>query len=148
MEAPLEDRKIEIEHEALNFLNKTRRWAMFLSITGFIFLGLFLLIGLITGTFLTAFNTGGNGSGITGSMMFVAVLLSAVVCFFPGLFLYRFSRHASHAIKALDKLELHKALKNLKAYFAYIGILIIIVFTIYIILLIVAGSSMAFIKGL
>ena len=148
MEAPLESRKIEIEQETLNHLNTTRKWAMFLAISGFIFLGLIIIIGLIAGTFLTAFSSGEKGLGIPESLMFVPVLFIAVVYFFPVLFLFRFSKHASHAVHKLDKLELHKAIKNLKFYFVYIGVLIILVFSLYVAILIVAGSSMAFLKGL
>lgn len=148
MESTPEIRKIEIEQETLNQLNSTRKWAMFLAIIGFIFLGLILIIGLLAGTFLTAFSTGQKGLGIPDSLMFVPILLMAIVYFFPVLFLFRFSKHTSHAIRNLDKLEFHKAIKNLKAYFAYIGILIIIVLSLYIVVLIIAGSSMAFLKGL
>jgi MFS family permease len=148
MEPPFENNKIEIERETLSHLDTTRKWAMFLAIIGFIFLGLIIIIGLIAGTFLTAFNSGEKGLGIPESLMFIPVLLLAVVYFFPVLFLFRFSKHTSHAIQNFDKLELHKALKNLKYYFAYIGVMIIIVFSIYIVVLIVAGSSMAFLKGL
>jgi hypothetical protein len=45
-------------------------------------------------------------------------------------------------------LEFHKAIKNLKSCFVYIGVLIIIILSLYIVVLIVAGSSMAFLKGL
>ena len=148
MESPLEIKKIEIEQETLNHLDTTRKWAMFLAIVGFIFLGLLIIIGLIAGTFLTAFSTGEKGLGIPESLMFIPVLLLIVLYFFPVLFLFRFSKHTSHAIRTFDKLEFHKAIKNLKAYFAYIGILIIIVLSIYIVVLIIAGSSMAFLKGL
>jgi hypothetical protein len=148
MEAPLEIKKIEIEQETLNQLNSARKWAMFLAIIGFIFLGLIVIIGLIAGTFLTAFSTGEMGLGIPESLMFIPVLLLGAIYFFPVLFLFRFSKHTLHAIHNLDKLALHKAFKNLKAYFAYIGILIIIILSFYIVVLIVAGSSMAFLKGL
>jgi hypothetical protein len=148
MESPLEIRKIEIEQDTLNHLNSTRKWAMFLAIIGFIFLFLILIIGLLAGTFLTAFSTGEKGLGIPDSLMFVPVVLMAIICFFPVLFLFRFSKHASHAIRNFDKLELHKAIKSLRTYFAYIGILIIIVLSLYIIVLIIAGSSLAFLKGL
>ena len=148
MEAPLESRKIEIEQETLKHLNTARKWAMFLAIIGFIFLGLIIIIGLLAGTFLTAFSSGDKGLGIPESFMFIPILLIALVYFFPVLFLFRFSKHTSHAIQHLDKLELHKAIKNLKYFFAFLGVLIIIVFSIYIVVLIVAGSSMAFLKGL
>lgn len=148
METPVETRKIEIEHETLKHLNTTRKWAMFLAIIGFIFLGLVLIIGIIAGTFMTAFSTGDKDLGIPDSLMFIPVILLVVLYFFPVLFLFRFSKHTSHAIQNLDKQALHKGLKYLKLYFAYIGILIILVLSIYIVVLIVAGSSMAFLKGL
>jgi hypothetical protein len=148
METPLENKKIEIEQETLKHLNTTRKWAMFLAIIGFIILGLIVIIGLIAGTFLTAFNSGGKDLGIPESLMFVPILLLAVIYFFPVLFLFRFSKHTSHAVQTLDKLEFHKAIKNLKSCFVYIGVLIIIILSLYIVVLIVAGSSMAFLKGL
>jgi uncharacterized membrane protein YjgN (DUF898 family) len=148
MDAPLDKNKIEIERETLSHLDTTRKWAMFLAIIGFIFLGLIIIIGLIAGTFLTAFNSGEKSLCIPESLMFIQLLLLIVIYFFPVLFLFRFSKHTSHAIQNFDKLELHKALKNLKYYFAYLGVLIIIVFSIYIVVLIIAGSSMAFLKGL
>jgi hypothetical protein len=148
METPLENRKIEIEQETLKHLNTTRKWAMFLAIIGFIILGLIVIIGLIAGTFLTAFNSGGKDLGIPESLMFVPILLLAVIYFFPVLFLFRFSKHTSHAVHTLDKLEFHKAIKNLKSCFVYIGVLIIIILSLYIVVLVVAGSSMAFLKGL
>ena len=148
MEAPLESRKIEIEQETLGHLNTTRKWAMFLAIIGFIFLGLIIIIGLIAGTFLTAFSSGEKGLGIPESFMFIPILLIALIYFFPVLFLFRFSKHSSHAIQHLDKLELHKAIKYLKYYFVYTGVLIIIIFSLYVVVLVVAGSSMAFLKGL
>jgi hypothetical protein len=148
MEAPLENRKIEIDVETLSHLNTTRKWAMFVAIIGFIFLGLVIVMGAIAGTFLTTFSSGEKGLGIPESLMFIPFLLIALICLFPILFLFRFSKHALHAIQTLDKLSFNKAIKNLKYYFAYIGIIIIVIFSFYIIVLIVAGSSMAFLKGL
>ena len=90
METPVETRKIEIEHETLKHLNTTRKWAMFLAIIGFIFLGLVLIIGIIAGTFMTAFSTGDKDLGIPDSLMFIPVILLVVLYFFPVLFLFSF----------------------------------------------------------
>jgi len=148
MEIAPENRRIEVEQDTLAQLNTARKWAMFLAIMGFIFLGLAVIIGLLAGTFLTAFSTGQKGLGIPESMMFIPVILLGAVYFFPVLFLFRFSKHTSHAINTLDKLEFYKAVRNLKACFAYMGILLIIILSLYIVVLIVAGSSLAFLKGL
>jgi len=148
METPSENRKLEIEQSTLKQLNTARKWAMFLAIIGFIFLGIMIVVGLIAGTFLKTFSSGENNSGISDSLMFIPILLIGLIYFFPVLFLFRFSKYISRAIQNLDNLQFHKAIKNLKLYFAYIGILIIIVLSIYIVILIVAGSSVAFLKGL
>lgn len=148
METPPENLKLDIEQPTLKQLNTARKWAMFLAIVGFIFLGIMIVVGLIAGTFLKTFSSGENSFGISDSLMIVPIIIISIIYFFPVLFLFRFSKYLSRAIQNLDKLQFHKAIKNLKLYFAYIGILIIIVLSIYIVILIVAGSSVAFLKGL
>jgi hypothetical protein len=148
MDAAPEIKKIELEQETLNYLNTTRKWSMFLAISGFIFIGLIIVIGVIAGTFLTAFNTGESGLGFSDSLMVGIFLAIAIIYFFPVLFLFRFSKHTALAVKTLNKQELHKAFKNLKYFFGYIATLLIICFTLYLTVLILAGTSMAFLKEL
>ena len=105
-------------------------------------------IGVITGTFLSAFNSGETGLGIPESLMFIIFLVLAVIYFFPILFLFRFSKHTAHAVQTLDKQELHKAFKSLNSYFVYLGVLIIIVLTFYVVALIVTGASISFLRGM
>ncbi len=144
----MEERKIEIDQTTLNHLNTARKWAMFLAIIGFIFLGLVTIIALIAGTFLKAFSVGEKSLGVPDSLMYLPLIAMAVIYFFPVLFLFRFSKFSHKAILTFDKVLLHKAIKNLKYYFAYIGIMILVIFSIYIVVLIIAGSSIAFLKGL
>ena len=67
MENLQENRKIEIGQESLGYLNTTRKWTMFFAILGFIFLGLMLIIGLLAGSFLTAFTSKMSGAeGVEG----------------------------------------------------------------------------------
>jgi protein-S-isoprenylcysteine O-methyltransferase Ste14 len=148
MENTEEIRKIEIDQKTLKNINATRKWTMFLSVIGFIILGLFIVLGLIAGTFLSAFKPGETGTGFPESLMFVIFLLLAVAYFFPVFFLFRFSKHAANAVHAFDKHELHKAFRSLKHYFAYLGVLIIIGLTLYVVVLIAAGSTLPFINGI
>lgn len=140
--------KIEVEQEALKYLNTTRKWVMFLAVFGFIILGLIIIIGLIAGTFMSAFSGGKSESLFSGPMIFGAVVFAAVTCFFPGLYLFRFSKHIHRALESYDKLELRKAFKNLRSYFVYIGILIILFLGAYIAAIVITGSSMSFLKGI
>ena len=135
-------RKIEINQEILENLNVSRKWAMFIAIIGFIFLGLIIIIGIITSTFLFVFKPGEASSDVPGIVILAVFIILTAGYFFPVLFLYRFSKQTNHAIQTLDKKDLNKAFKNLKLYFIYMGIFFIIVLLFYVIALIVAGSSM------
>lgn len=148
MENNNEPRKIEIEQETLNYLDTTRKWTMFFAIIGFIFLGLILIFGIIAGTFLSVFKSSEMGSGILQIFLFVMLLILAVLYYFPIMFLFRFSKHTANAVRNLSKEELNKAFRYLKSYFVYVGILLIVVLVIYFVGLVIAGTSMAFLKGM
>jgi hypothetical protein len=148
MEIPLELQKIELGPETLKHLNTARKWAMFLAIISFILVGLVSIIGLIAGTFFKTFSAGEKMVGVPDSLVYIPMIAMAVIYFFPVLFLFRFSKFSHKAILTFNKDMLHKAIKNLKYYFAYIGILIIVIVSLYIVVLIVAGSSIALLKGL
>jgi hypothetical protein len=148
MEINAENRKIEIEKKTLDNLNTIRKWTMFIAIVGFILLGLLLIIGLIAGTFLSAFKSGETGLGIPESLALIVVFVMALIYFFPVFFLFRFSKHTAKAVQTLNKEELHKAFISLKSYVVYLGVLIILGLSVYLVALIFAGSAIAFLKGL
>jgi hypothetical protein len=142
-----EARKIEIGPDTLSNLNTTRKWTMFLAVSGFIFLGLILILGIITGTFLTAFNHSDKIPGVPDVLLIGSFIGLAVIVFFPILFLFRFSKHASNTVSSLDTKELHKAVKYLKLFFLFIGILLIMLITAYFSILLLGISTSVF-KGL
>lgn len=155
------NRKIEIGHESLGYLDTTRKWTMFFAILGFVFIGLMLVLSLVAGSFLGSLTKGMSGmegmegmetaravGGFASIMMFIVVLIIAVIYFFPLLFLFRFSKHAKNAVVNYDANELNLALKNLKSYWKYVGILVIIVLVVYLIVFLIAGASMAFLTGM
>ncbi len=146
METPAEN-KMEISPEALKHLNSMRKWTMFLSVLGFIFFGLLIIIGVATSTFLTAFRSREVNLGIPESLMIFLFIIIAALYFLPVLFLFRFSRNTRDAIHNHDKLKLEKAFRNLRTYFTYIGVMAIIILSIYLLALAIAGSSMSLLKG-
>jgi len=143
----LENKNIEIDKETLKTLNITRKWTMFLAVAGFIFIGIMIIVGVITGLFLSVFNTGMKGPGLQESFILIMLSVVAITFSFSVFFLFRFSKHTRNVINTLNNIEIVKALKNLKLFFVYLGVLIIILLTFYIIALIIAGSTMAFLKG-
>lgn len=147
MEPSSGDRKIEIGPEILDNLNSTRKWTTFLSILGFIFLGLLIVAGMATSLFLTTFKTKEATLGIPESMMIVIFLVAGAIYFIPVFFLFRFSRNTRDAIQNLDRQKFEKGFRNLRLYFMYIGIIVIVILSIYVVALIFAGASISFLKG-
>lgn len=121
---------------------------MFLSVLGFIFLGLLVVAGLATSLFLTTFKTQEANLGIPESLMIIIFVVIGAIYFFPVFFLFRFSRNTRDAVQNFDQQKLSKGFRNLRLYFTYIGIMVIVVISIYIMLLFVAGASMSFLKGM
>lgn len=148
MDIPSEEKKIDIGPETLKNLNSTRKWTMFLAVLGFIFLGIILITGVATGTFLAAFKSREVGLGLPESLILALFVVIAIVLYLPVLFLFRFSRNTRDAVQNRDKQKLERAFRNLRIYFTYFGILVIIILSLYLLALILAGSSMAFLRGI
>ncbi|MFA7381757.1 MAG: DUF5362 family protein [Bacteroidia bacterium] len=136
---------IGINNEGANYLHQSARWARFLGIVGFIFCGLFVVIGLFSGVALSsAMETLGGPMAKYGgalSMIYVAV---AALYFFPCLYLYRFGTAGKDALESKDEQRITLALMNLKSCFKFMGIFTIIILAIYAIIILVAIMAAAF----
>jgi MFS family permease len=148
METNPEDRKIEFGQGTLDDFNVMRRWALFIAIVGFIVLGLVILIGIITGVFLSFFNAREADQGIPAYAMVLIFIVLGVIYFLPALFLYKFSKHTNRAIHSPDKQEINRGIKYLKYYFVIIGLLIILGIVLYLVTFIITGASVSFLKGM
>lgn len=147
METPSEERKLEIDRDTLKNLNTIRIWTTFLSVLGFILIGLFIIAGIATGMFLTTFSTTKETLGIPESMVIILLFVAGAISLFPVLFLFRFSKNIRDAVQNNDQQKFDRGIRNLKKYFTFIGILVIIALAAYALGLIYAGASMSFLKG-
>lgn len=143
-----DDSKLEIGKDHLSNLDSTRKWTMFLSVLGFIILGLIIVAGLATSLFLNAFKTREASLGIPESLIIIIIIIIAAIYFFPVFFLFRFSRNIRDAVQNNDTQKLSRGFRNLRLYFSYIGIMVIVVLSVYVVLLFFAGASMSFLKGM
>jgi hypothetical protein len=116
-------------------LHEIRKWALFLSIIGFIGIGLFLLVGILLPVIFSL--TGAPLGTFVGIMIGLLYIVLAVVYFFPVLFLYKFTAHAKTAIPSLNPNDLALAFKYLKSHYKYIGILTIVLISMYILAIII-----------
>jgi hypothetical protein len=146
METDQEKSKLELEKEALAHLSTARKWSMFLARLGFIFLAIMLILGAVTGTFLTVFRSGAEGIGLPGIMLIIVLIVLGIFYVMPVYYLYNFSKNLDVALKTLNKVRLHKAFRSLKYYFVYLGVFAIVMITIYVLIIGVGGALMAFLK--
>lgn len=131
---------------AKNFLLETAKWAKFLAIVGFIFLGLFVILAFSMGAIMSSFSELGGDefdvfAGMGAGAITVSYLLIALLYFFPTLYLYRFATKTKMALQLSNSEELTDGLENLKSTFKFMGIMTIVVLAIYgLLLLIVLGT--------
>lgn len=121
-------------------LNETGNWGRFLSILGFCFVGLMLIISLFAGSIFSAMD-----DQIPFPTIFITVLyvFLAAVYFFPIYYLFKFSTKIKSALINKDSQQLDDAFKNLKSHYKFIGILAAVVLILYALLFIgglIAGS--------
>lgn len=131
---------LTISESAMNYLTETGKWTKFLSILGFIFIGLIVFMALFLGTILSSL-TGGqmdnwpNGmQGLFGGLY----LIMGIVYFFPTFYLWKFSQKLKLAISTQNSNELNAAFSNQKSFYKFWGIFIIVAIGIYIVIGVIA----------
>ncbi|TVQ07108.1 MAG: hypothetical protein EA361_18790 [Bacteroidetes bacterium] len=132
-----EPKILELEHHGKLHLNETRKWTMFLSILGLVFMGLMLLIPIIA---LFALGAASKLPFSAGYFTFFPVLLVLAIYFFPIYFLLQFSTLTRKAVAQNNSRLLTKALSFLKLHYQYLGILAIILLGIYLIVFLFVGA--------
>lgn len=132
-----EPSKIYLDDQALNHLNETRNWTLFLAIMGFISIGFMILAGIIMSV---VFNTMDIPTipGFFGVLYPVIFIVMGVLYFFPAYFLMQFSKFSSLTLKEKSTELFSKAMKHLKFFYRYTGILVIALISFYIIFFVVA----------
>lgn len=136
--------ELQFNSVAQGFLRETAKWAKFLSIVGFVVIGLMVLGAL------AMFALGGSSSqmgamggtmgmmGALGAAAGFIYLLMAVLYFFPVLYLYKFATKAISALNSSNTEELTSSLENLKSHYKFIGILMAIMLAVYALIFIIA----------
>lgn len=125
---------ISLSASAISFLEETRRWTHFLSILGFIGIGIIVVFGLFAGAIMTTMSNtlGAPVDAFPGFMGFFYILMAALY-FFPVLYLYRFGAKLKVALSSNDNTALTSAFENLKSHYKYIGIFTIVMIAIYLV---------------
>ncbi|MEL6864458.1 MAG: hypothetical protein AAFP19_08570 [Bacteroidota bacterium] len=124
---------------SISYLKETAKWARFLAIVGFIFVGFMVLGSFTAGTILSSSFAGvPGGSPIAGGAVTFIYLLFSLLYFIPTLYLYRFSKNARLAIDSNDTDLMTEALGNMKSVYKFWGIAMAILLGFYALIFLVA----------
>ena len=134
METDIYDKKVEVPFETMKLINETRKWTLFLSILGFIGVGILAVLGFSIGPIIAKYSGYSLGSTFPSFLFGFIYLIIAVIFFFPVYFLYKFSVFAKRAFKSFELGDLHLAVKNLRTHYQIIGVIAIISVGLYIII--------------
>ena len=119
------------------FLKETSSWTYFLSILGFVGIGLMILFGVFFGTILSDLPRGANPSYELGYNLgyfgFIYIIL-AVLYFFPVLYLFNFSKKMKNALASKNNEAFEAAFSNLKSHYKFVGILAIVIVSLYVLI--------------
>jgi hypothetical protein len=120
---------LQVDQTAMAYLRDAARWAKFLSVAGFIFCGLFVVVAILVMSLLsTLFNSVG-ASGVAGigavPIAFVYILI-AILNFFPCLYLYNFAVKMQLALAGNDQEQLNTSFRNMRAFYRFVGVMMIV----------------------
>lgn len=132
---------LSINEQAYRFLKETAKWCSFLSILGFIGIGILVIIALFFGAMMASLSSMGASNdfnaALGGGFFTVLYLIMAVLYFFPVYYLYKFSVNMKTALYKKDEETLTKAFEYMKSHYKFVGIFTIVMLSLYLLLLIV-----------
>lgn len=133
--------KLSLNDLAISALRESGKWSMFLAIVGFIFIGLFVLLGIFMSAVMSAIPaTTDPYGGAMGTNPIMAMksyfgifyIVMALLYFFPVYYLYNYAKGIKDALASGNENVLATALVNLKSHHKFLGIMMIVIISIYI----------------
>ncbi|SFZ94377.1 hypothetical protein SAMN05428642_104136 [Flaviramulus basaltis] len=133
--------ELELTEDIKGLLKETTSWSYFLSILGFIGIGLMVIFGIFFGAIMSTRALGDvnpyAGLGFSMGYFGLIYVVLALVYFFPVYYLFNFSRKMKTALSNTNKDDFKLAFTNLKSHYKYIGIFTITIISIYILIFII-----------
>lgn len=130
--------EMTLNDQMRSYIQEIAKWSYFLSIVGFIFIGLMVLGGLFAGLMFGNM-TNELGMGMGGGFLSLFYLVGALLYFFPIFYLFRFSSKAKVALRSGSDMELTDAFENLKSHYKFLGILTIVILVLYVLVFLFGG---------
>ena len=139
--------QLTINNKSRNYLKEIAKWSFFLSIVGFIGIGIMILMGvfsnLLYGSTFAALSQQQAMPFDMTSFMTALYIIMALIYFFPVLYLYKFSRKMKTALSTKNDDTLADALEMLKSHYKFLGVFMIIILSLYALIFILAMVGVA-----
>lgn len=131
---------LHLTQETRDYLRETAKWAKFIAITGFVFLGFMVIFSFTMSYFMGKFGADLEhvDMPIFRGLLSVIYLILALIFFFPVLYLYKFATNMMRALDNDDEAALTEAFKNMKSQYKFYGVYLIIIIAIYALMFIFA----------
>jgi len=142
----LSEAQLSFTEKSKRFLSEAGKWGKFISILGFIGIGLMVIFAIFAGTMFSNL-PGGEELPFPGAVFSLIYLVIAALYVFPVLYLFRFSTKIREALNSNNEATLEYAFENLKSHYKFVGILAVVMIGIYILAFLVAiivGAATAF----
>ncbi len=114
-------------NSAREFVLEAAKWAKFLSIVGFVMLGLMVLV-----IFFLMFVGASIGAAAPVGTGILTYVIAVILYFFPTYYLYQFSTNIKSGLERDNTHQVDLGLENLKSTFKFIGISTIVVLSLYV----------------
>lgn len=134
----MENQSLDLDQQAVDALRESAKWSMFLSILGFIGVGLLLIAAIFMGSVMTMITgaavDGLNPLGAIKGIISVVYLVFAVIYFIPVYYLFKYASGMKNALNVKDSNLVSNAFVNLKQHHKILGIMVIVIISIYIVI--------------
>jgi hypothetical protein len=137
------EEKLSLNDLAIEALKTSAKWCMFLSIIGFIFIGLMVVAGAVMSVAMSAMPADpyGGAMGMGGfeaikGYIGISYIVLALIYFFPVYYLFNYATGTRKAIDSGNEDALANALINLKSHHKFLGIATIVMIVLYIFMII------------
>lgn len=125
--------EISLSSEIKSYLKETAKWAKFISIVGFVFVGFMIITSIGVSFFMSAAISQFAEAGFPfpPALFSIFYLIFAAITAIPIYFLYKFATNMQSALNMNNEEALTIAFRNLKSHYKFYGIAMIIMLGFY-----------------
>lgn len=129
---------MHLTDQGKKYLKEAANWASFISIIGFIGIGLLIIMSFTVESILSALPAESLG-GLPPRFFSFFYLIIGGIYFIPVFYLFQFANKTKEALDKDDISTLTFGLKKLKSHYKFIGILVIVSIVFYIALIMIGA---------